>query len=108
VDVELLVIPDCPGTDEASELLRTALDDIGLAETPVTVRTIDTHDAAKARRFAGSPAFVVDGVDLFESGTPVGSLACRVYQTPDGPRNVPALRDLRQALKEQAARAART
>ena len=33
MDVELLVIPECPGTDEASELLRTALDDIGLAGT---------------------------------------------------------------------------
>jgi hypothetical protein len=107
VDAELLVIPECPGADEARELLRTALDDIGLADTPFTVRIIDTADAARARRFAGSPAFVVDGMDLFESGTPEGSMACRVYPTPDGPRNVPALRDLRKALKEQAARAAR-
>ena len=107
VDVELLVIPDCPGTDEASKLLRTALDDIGLANTPFTVQTIDNDDHAKARQFAGSPAFVVDGSDLFESGTPAGSMACRVYPTPDGPRNVPTLRDLRKAVKEHAARAAR-
>ena len=107
MDVELLVIPQCPGTDEASELLRTALDDIGLADTPFTVRVIDTEDTARARRFAGSPAFVVDGTDLFATGTPGGAMACRVYATPDGARNVPGLRDLRQALKEQAARAAR-
>lgn len=107
MDVELLVIPECPGTADASELLRTALDDIGLAQTPFTVRIIDTDDAAVAYRFAGSPAFVVNGVDLFETDTPRGSMACRVYPTPDGPRNVPALRDLRKALKEQAARAAR-
>lgn len=107
VDVELLVIPDCPGADEALELLRTALNDIGLPGTPFTVRIIDTDAAARARRFAGSPAFVVDGTDLFEIGTTVGSIACRVYPTPEGPRNVPALRDLRRALKERAARAAR-
>ena len=107
VDVELLVIPECPGSDEAAELLRTALVDIGLADTPFTVRIIDTDEAVRARRFAGSPAFVVDGLDLFESGTSEGAMACRVYQTPEGPRNVPALRDLRRALKEQAARAAR-
>ena len=107
MDVELLVIPKCPGIDEASTLLRTALDDIGLAETPFTVRVIDTDDAARDRRFAGSPAFVVDGVDLFESVRTAGSMACRVYRTSDGPRSVPALRDLRKALKEQAARAAR-
>ena len=95
VDVELLVIPECPGSDEATRLLRTALDDIGLADKPFTVRIIDTDDAARARQFAGSPAFLVDGLDLFESGTPAGSMACRVYPTPDGPRNVPPLRALR-------------
>ena len=108
MDVELLVIPDCPGSDEASELLRTALDDIGLVGAPSTVRSIDNDDQARARRFAGSPAFVVDGTDLFESGTREGSMACRVYPTPDGPRNVPTLRDLRKALKQQGARASRT
>lgn len=107
MQVELLVIPECPGTEEASELLRTALDDIGLAQTNFTVEVIDTDERARARRFAGSPAFLADGVDLFESQNPQGSMACRVYATPDGPRNVPALRDLRRALKEQAARAAR-
>ena len=105
VDVELLVIPQCPGAHEASELLRRALDDIGLAETPFAVRIVDTEEMARARRFAGSPAFVMDGVDLFESGTAGGSMACRLYPTPDGPRNVPTLRDLRRVLKEQAARA---
>lgn len=107
MDVELLVIPDCPGSDKASALLRTALDDIGLGETAFRVQVIDTDAAARARRFAGSPAFVVDGQDLFASGTPEGSMACRVYPTPDGPRNVPPLRDLRKALKERAAHGTR-
>ncbi len=107
MDVELLVIPQCPGAHEASKLLRSALDGIGLAETPFAVRIIDNEKTARARRFAGSPAFVIDGVDLFESGTTWGSMACRVYPTPDGLRNVPTLRDLRRALKEQAAQAAR-
>ncbi len=73
-----------------------------------TVRLIDTDDAALDARFAGSPAFVAGGVDLFETGPTGGAMACRVYPTPDGPRNVPALQDLRKALKKQAARAART
>ena len=107
VEVELLVIPECPGTEEASDLVRAALDDIGLAETSFVVRVIDTDDQARSHLpFAGSPAFVVDGVDLFESEATGRSLACRIYPTPDGPRNVPGLRDLRKALKEQASRAA--
>ena len=43
VDVELLLIPECPGAEEASEVLRTALDDIGLSETPFTVRIIESE-----------------------------------------------------------------
>jgi hypothetical protein len=65
---------------------------------------IDTDETAQARGFAGSPAFLVNGKDVFDSQS-VGSMACRVYSTPDGARNVPALRDLRQALNEHAARA---
>jgi hypothetical protein len=103
VDVELLVIPGCPGAEKASTLLRTTLDDIGLPGMGFTVRLIESDDAARARGFAGSPAFVVDGMDLFGTEGSRGSMACRVYQTQDGPRNVPALRDLRQALKQRAA-----
>lgn len=100
------MIPECPGADVAATLLRTALDDIGLAETRFTMSVIDTDEKARSRRFAGSPAFVVDGVDLFARSGSDGSLACRVYSTPDGPRNIPALRDLRRALKERAASSA--
>lgn len=91
VEVELLVIPNCPGTDEATQLLRTALDDIGLAELPFTRTIIDTDHTARGRKFVGSPAFLLDGVDVFEGDATEGSRACRVYPTPDGPRNVPAL-----------------
>jgi len=53
VDVDVLVIPARPGTEEASVLLRHALDDICLATTLFTVRIIETDDAARARRFDG-------------------------------------------------------
>jgi hypothetical protein len=102
VNVELLVIPGCPGAEDAARLLRTALDDIGLPETGFTVVVIDSDEAAQARRFGGSPAFVVDGTDLFSTEGGPGSVACRVYPTPDGPRNLPALTDLRRALKRRA------
>jgi len=72
VDVELLVIPGGPGSEGAWELLRAALDGIGLADVTVTIRAIDSEDAARARAFGGSPAFVVDGTDLFETTGDVG------------------------------------
>jgi hypothetical protein len=106
MDIELLVIPECPGADAASKLLRTALDDIGLAGTSFSLEVIDTAERAQARRFAGSPTFLVGGVDLFPVDDQGGSMACRLYPTPDGPRNVPALQELRNALREQSARVA--
>lgn len=103
VKIKLLVIPGCPGAEVASSLLRKALDDIGLHGTGFTVQVIDSEAAAQTRHFAGSPAFVVDGTHLFSTERAPGSVACRVYPTPDGPRNVPSLTDLRQALKRAAA-----
>jgi len=72
VDVELLVIPGGPGSEGAGELLRAALDGIGLADVTVTIRVIDSEDAARAWAFGGSPAFVGDGTDLFETTGDVG------------------------------------
>lgn len=95
-------MPECPGAEEATVLLRTALNDIGLPDATFTVGLIDTDEAARARRFAGSPAFVVDGTDVFDTGDGHGSMACRMYMTPDGPRNLPALGDLCAALRQRA------
>lgn len=98
VDVELQVVPNCPGADPASELLRAALDDLGLAHVGFATRLITSGDVARALRFAGSPAFVVDGTDLFDTDATPGALACRLYVTPDGPRNAPTFDALRDAL----------
>jgi len=89
-------------------MLRTALDDIGLTKTRFSVQVINSDEMAQLRNFAGSPAFLVDGVDLFASDGDAGSMACRLYATPEGLQGIPALGDLRKALKEQAARKAGT
>lgn len=100
--VQLLVIQGCPGATEASRLLRTALDDFGLTDTGFTVTVVDSHEAPRSCGFAASPTFRVDGVDLFGTDDAPGSIACRVYSTPAGPRNVPSLRDLHHALEQRA------
>lgn len=63
MDVELLVIAECPGADEVMKLLRAALDDIRLSQMPFAVGIVDTDEAAWPRRVAGSLAFIVDGTD---------------------------------------------
>jgi hypothetical protein len=99
MDVELLVVPDCPNEQVAAVLLRTALDDIGLADVPFRTTVITTQDTVAGRKFTGSPTFLIDGTDLFAIADRGPALACRVY----GGAGVPELPVLRQALKRLAA-----
>ncbi len=100
MDIELLVVPDCPHEASTAELLRTALDDVGLGAMGFAVTVIDSQEEAEARHFVGSPTICLDGADVFPHPDQPASIACRLYPGADG---VPDLRDLRQALKRAAA-----
>lgn len=102
----LAVLPDCPHRAAAEALLHQALRDVGLRDATVQTITISDLAAARRHRFAGSPTFLVEGTELFPTAATPG-LACRIYQTPEGPAGLPSLVDLRRAL-EQAFDAAAT
>ncbi|MER7070625.1 MULTISPECIES: hypothetical protein [Intrasporangiaceae] len=102
MDIELLVIPDCPHAAAAAELITAALADTRVKAT-ITRTIIDSQDEAEERGFTGSPTILLNGVDPFAPPDAPVALSCRLYSTPDGLRGVPALRDLRQALKQVAA-----
>lgn len=102
MDIELLVIPDCPHVDAASELIATALADTRVKAT-VTRTIVDSQRQAQQRGFSGSPTILLDGLDPFARPDAPVSLSCRLYSGPEGLQGLPALRDLRQALKRVAA-----
>ena len=102
MDIELLVIPDCPNEAAAAELITTAVADTGVRAT-VTRTIIASQDHAEQRGFTGSPTILLNGSDPFAGPDAPASLSCRLYSTPDGVRGVPDLRHLRQALKRVAA-----
>lgn len=103
LDVELLVVPECPHATAAHELLRTALDAAGLRGTGVRVSLIDSEREAEERGFVGSPTILIDGRDLFaESGRPV-AVACRIYFGLAGPSGLPSADELQRALTERRA-----
>ena len=102
MDVELLVVPDCPNENPAVVLLRTALDDVGLTGVRFATTLIATQEQAEQRHFTGSPTILLDGVDPFANPGHAPAMACRVYPGPDGPSGIPDLRVLRQALKRAA------
>jgi hypothetical protein len=102
MEIELLIVPDCPHDSAAAELIRTAAADTGVKAT-ISETVIATEDEARQRGFTGSPTILLNESDPFaRSGAPV-ALSCRLCLTPDGLRGVPSLRHLRQALKRVAA-----
>ncbi len=102
MDVELLVVPDCPNESPTAQLLRTALRDVGLDGVGVTRTVISSQEQAESRHFTGSPTILIDGVDPFPTAGPP-SVACRIYLHPDRQSGLPELRALRKALKQAAA-----
>ena len=102
LNVELLVIPDCPHEADVRALIVGALADVGARNFSVKTTVIADEPEALRRGFVGSPTILVNGVDPFEvSGSPVG-LGCRIYLTLCGSAGTPTLSGLRQALKRAA------
>ena len=103
VDVELLVVSDCPNEQAVVGLLLTSLRDTGLAGTPIRVTVIDSQRTAEQRRFIGSPTVLIDGVDPLAQPERTPALACRVYPGSAGPTGLPPADRVRAALAHAAA-----
>lgn len=99
MDVELLVVPDCPHEKSAAALLRSALDDIGLTAVDVELTVVATEEDAQRRGFVGSPTILLNGIDPFEVPGQHAAVSCRIYPGVGG---LPDLRALRQVLKRAA------
>ncbi|MBI4942273.1 MAG: hypothetical protein HY830_16135 [Actinobacteria bacterium] len=98
MDVELLVVRDCPNVVAAREVLARAADLAGVTDLHVAVTVIGTDEEAQQRGFAGSPTFLVEGVDPFATPAAGVGLACRVYPTPRGLSGTPDVAAVRDAL----------
>jgi hypothetical protein len=65
-------------------LLRECLDAAGSTDTEVEVVMVATPQDADRLRFAGSPTFAVNGLDVFaDPGDSIG-VCCRMYPTRGG------------------------
>jgi len=93
--LELLYFDDCPNWEIAAERLDDVAGGRGLT---VERRLVTTPEEAQEARFRGSPTILVDGQDPFAAGNEPFGLACRVYQTPDGPAGSPTTEQLKAVL----------
>lgn len=93
--VTLLYFDGCPSWQTTDQRLRDLADELDLT---ITLEKVDTPEAAEARSFRGSPTILVDSRDVFATGDEPVGLACRIYQTPDGPAGSPTVEQLREVL----------
>lgn len=101
MNVALLYFDDCPSWRITAEHLE-ALSQV-IPELTIHRVVVDTVEAAAEHGFHGSPSIQVNGQDLFAAkDSPVG-LACRIYQTPDGPAGSPTLDQIRQVIEHARA-----
>lgn len=98
--VEILHIDDCPNWEEAGRRARTVLDTIGMADTAVEYRLLETREEAAAVWFAGSPTILIDGTDAFPSDGRTSELACRVYYTGTGISRLPSVEQLTRVFQQ--------
>jgi len=96
--VELWVVPGCAHRASASKLLREAMDEAGLAGVRFTTRLIRSSDQARQCAFAGSPSFLVNGTDLFDTPGQAYGLGCRLYRCGDALTGVPSRADVYREL----------
>jgi len=103
MDVQLLVVPNCPNEQRAQEMLHDALAGAGAGDTPIRTVVVETAEQAEQMNFSGSPTILFDGADLFPSPRQSPGLACRMYAHPGGPRGVPEMTALIAAIRRAAA-----
>jgi len=94
---ELLYFKGCPGSLRILDILRRIVAEEGLAARVVPVAS--DHDDRSD--FPGSPTILVDGEDHFPTDRHVRAASCRIYPTPEGPRNHPTAAMVREALAER-------
>jgi hypothetical protein len=96
MDITLQYFDGCPNWKTTADHLNRLVQE-GLNAT-ISFELIETHEAAVARGFRGSPTVLIDDVDPFaDEHAPVG-LTCRVYPTERGFAGSPSLPQLRQAI----------
>jgi len=101
--IEILYVEDCPNHSATIELVELLVDEGGLEADIRPIRVSDAEDARR-RRFLGSPTIRVDGRDV-EPGADDRDdyvLACRLYQTEQGPAGIPDPRWIVWALEQAA------
>ena len=95
--LELRYFEGCPNWKIADERLRQAIraEDVDCA---ITYTKVETLEDAQRLRFIGSPSILINGTDPFRTENAQPGLACRIFNTENGPDGAPSITQLRALL----------
>jgi hypothetical protein len=96
--IELLHFEGCPGSTQVLGILENVVSQEGFAAEILSVipNPDDWSD------FPGSPTILVNGEDLFPAERrATRAMSCRIYATPEGPKDYPTATMVREALVER-------
>ena len=96
--VELQYFEGCPSWRQTDQVLRQALEAVGLADVDVDYVLVDSIEQAEAIGFRGSPTVLIDDVDPFAGEGGAVGFACRLYRTPEGLRGTPTYEQILATL----------
>jgi len=99
-DVILQYFAGCPNWEVADQRLHALQAEFDLT---INHHRVETPEEAERVGFRGSPSLLIDGVNPFATDDDPSGLACRVYDTPDGPQGAPSAEQLRRVLRDGAA-----
>lgn len=99
--LQILHVPDCPGSEALKGVLAPLL--AARPDIQVTRQVVTTEDEAGQLGMTGSPTILADGRDLFPSPGQQPSLSCRLYPGEHGQlAPAPTAAQLREALTAAA------
>lgn len=98
--IEYLYWEDCPSHEAGLDRLQDILTETGIS-ADLTIRAVNTEEAALAERFIGSPTIRVNGIDIDPSSADGESaLSCRVYRHENGRYSpLPSVDTIKRALE---------
>jgi hypothetical protein len=101
MNVEILYFDGCPSFQALLPRVRGLVAELGGDPDDITLRAVETHDAAEAARFLGSPSVRVDGRDVDPAAGQRDDfgLKCRLYRSEEGQAPVPPDSWIRTALE---------
>jgi hypothetical protein len=90
--------PGCPNVALLRDRIADALGQLAGPVPEVVAEEIADPDEAGRRRFHGSPALLVAGIDAFAGPETPPAFACRTYRTETGIEGAPSVDQIVAAL----------